>query len=577
MNISFIPDSSSQGSQRISCYLSDGDNFFTPCIIPVKSNITLREDSIIILQDYSFYTSPHFGKPIIEVYSYRSFPDVPDTDSVPDIDDNSCVFDSNPVAIISTPERQPSPQGVPLLSQQAIQYLPIGNPIPQISSESPLVSGGLLDLSPRVSRSMTPSKRPAFSQVHFSPASSLLAKRTHIAPERPIPIFNLSFQSSWTIKGRVTVKGALGPLKHGGNWFYFELSDLSGTIKINAFQAETERFFGVIKLGHVYAISNGELKPAKLPFNTTKHLREITLKHYSIIREELDFHDADFPNVPSNFTKISHLRNSPISSVVDVIGVCVFVTLVNKGACRSVLIQDDSSTEIRLSIWNLSPNDFNPPIGSIIVARRARLTQQHCGLILTVAGCATVDVNPDLPEAVRLLDWFNNHGSSTSFTSLSKGFFGEISLINSLPQSLQDDAIIYTNLEVIIISGCGYVYKAHTVCGRRIKIYQRDIPVCESCLDTLPQLSDQLLLTLGISDSSGSVEVSVFTDVALDLLSKTTNDIPNISDASLSLAIEGFIGKTFQLCIKSRMTFFHGEHQLQHSVKYFSEKVALEV
>lgn len=125
-----------------------------------------------------------------------------------------------------------------------------------------------------------------------------------------------------------------------------------------------------------------------------------------------------------------------------------------------------------------------------------------------------------------------------SFTSLSRVFFGEISLVSSLPQSLQDDTIVYTNLEVVIVSGSGFIYKAHTVCGRRVKIYQHDVPVCESCLDTLPDLSDQILLTLKISDSSGSAEVSAFTDIALDLLSKNIDDIPSISDASLSLALE---------------------------------------
>uniref|UniRef100_T1K424 Uncharacterized protein n=1 Tax=Tetranychus urticae TaxID=32264 RepID=T1K424_TETUR len=143
--------------------------------------------------------------------------------------------------------------------------------------------------------------------------------------------------------------------------------------------------------------------------NSTNHLREITLKPYSVVKEELNFSETDYPAVPSTFTKISHLRNSSPGSVVDVIGVCVFVTLVHKGACRSVLIQDDSSAEI------------------------PGLTQQCCGLILSVAGCATVDINPDLPEAVLLSDWFDSHGSTVSFTSLSRVFLVKYLLLAHYP------------------------------------------------------------------------------------------------------------------------------------------------
>ncbi|XP_025018345.1 replication factor A protein 1-like [Tetranychus urticae] len=593
-NLSSIDLGNSQ-SQVVTCCLSDGIQFYTPCILPVVPDVRLQENSVVILDDYSFHFSPGFDKFIIKVFGYKLIPDALENELVqgshlPLVTPLLLDFSHRSDDLMDLSLNESSVDlgsGVELNdSSFEEQFPPERSPVVPQSPELPAITGsplvGTLDLSQGTSGCATSSRislPPVTYSTHFVQASSLLSKRNQAIPNKSLPIFSLSCQSQWTIQGRVTYKGALGDLKQTkGHWFFFELSDLSGTIKINAFQEECNRFFNIIKLGSVYSISNGELVAAKPPFNFTNHLREITLKYFSTVKEESDFNDAEYPNVPSNFTKISNLANLPPNSIVDVIGVCVFVTLIHQRTRRSILIQDDSFSEIRLSIWNLAPEDFNPPLGSILVVRRARLTQQQCGLILTISGpSSTICLSPSIPEATALMDWYKKLNSSVSFSSLSRGFFGEISHISSLPQSLQDDVIVYTNLEVLVISGDVFKYKAHTVCGRRVKIYQRDIPVCENCLDTLPNLSDQIVITLKISDSSGQAEVQAFTAVALELLSKSINDISSITESSLTLDLEDILNTTLRLCIKSRVTFLHDKKHLQHSIKFFSKDITPEI
>uniref|UniRef100_T1KZ17 Uncharacterized protein n=1 Tax=Tetranychus urticae TaxID=32264 RepID=T1KZ17_TETUR len=65
---------------------------------------------------------------------------------------------------------------------------------------------------------------------------------------------------------------------------------------------------------------------------------------------------------------------------------------------------DDLSAEIRVSAWNLPPEDLNPFIGSIIVVRRAKMTHKPYGRLLTVSGCSSVEINPAIPEVTRLAE-----------------------------------------------------------------------------------------------------------------------------------------------------------------------------
>ncbi|XP_025018364.1 replication factor A protein 1-like [Tetranychus urticae] len=587
------------------CQISDGIDSH-PCVISIVSGLVLREGLVIQLKNYLYHFSLQFNKNIIEIINF----DIPDVepgiqDSVPPASDTDLLnLSSSATHQLDINNEDISAQDLSSdtdllnLSSNATHQLDISN---EDNSAHDLSSNIALDRSPSdhtsvISRPsilsnispvsatsgsslpvITPTKRLADSispySLVFTPASALYAKRSKNLFLEPIPIKDLSFQLSWKIKGRVIRKGGLGNMKSGNwHWFCFEVSDLSGTIKINAFKQESTRFFDVIKLGKVFSISNGDLVPvdsSKLPYNRTGHPYEITLKNTSVIREETNFNEEDYPN--ATFVKISSLKNMSPGAVIDTLGVCIFSTLISNGSRRSVLILDDSAAEIRVSVWNLSPSDFNPAIGSVIVLRGAKLTHQFFGRILTISSVATVEVDPDIPEVHSLLEWFKTHGATSSSTSLSRGFVGETSLINSLPLSLQSNVIMFTNLEVSVRSGSGYIYQAHTDCGKKVQIYKGNIPVCEECKDTRPDLLHQLVITLQVSDSSGQAEVVAFTDVALELLNITLDDVPGITNDDITSALNSFTDKNFKFCVKSRETFFHGKSHIQHSIKYFTK------
>uniref|UniRef100_T1L6K6 Uncharacterized protein n=1 Tax=Tetranychus urticae TaxID=32264 RepID=T1L6K6_TETUR len=157
------------------------------------------------------------------------------------------------------------------------------------------------------------------------------------------------------------------------------------------------------------------------------------------------------------------------------------------------------------------------------------MTHKSYGRLLTVSGCASIEIDPSIPEASHLSDWYATNGDSIDAVSLTVGIFGDISSISSWPSDVSADEVFYTNLEVIITSCTGQVYKA--------------------CTDTEPALKDQVLLQ------------------------KETTDVPDFED-DLSPLLEVLIGRKFRFNIKTRQNIYH-TCNVQHSFKSFSEVISL--
>ncbi|XP_015790776.1 replication factor A protein 1-like isoform X1 [Tetranychus urticae] len=312
----------------------------------------------------------------------------------------------------------------------------------------------------------------------------------------------------------------------------------------------------MIQLSKVYSVSRGKLISANRKFNQTGHPMEISLTADSYISELSSFNKMDFPMITYNFKKIMDLKDVSPDSEIDTIGVCIDSHLFHNNSQRSILILDDSLAEIRVSIWNLSPEKFNSPLISIIAFRRAKMTHKRFGRFLTVSGRATVEINPDIPEVAPLAEWYSLHGDRAVTTSLTKGVFGDISLISALPVDLMDDQVIYTNLDVTISDISGLIYQSCAICFHKIKLYKGDIPVCETCMDTEPVLINQLVLTIHVYDASGSASLVAFTSTALELLDKDIDDLSTL-DEELSSLLETFNEKKFKFNIKTRKTTFH--------------------
>ena len=148
------------------------------------------------------------------------------------------------------------------------------------------------------------------------------ANKLASTPSNPISSLN-PYVRRWRIKGRVTNKGDMRTwqnAKGSGSLFSFDLLDAEGgEICATCFKDMATKLFGVIEVGQVYVVSNGQVKLANKKFSTLKGDYELTLNnetHVTVVQD-----DTSIKLMHYNFTKLAELEALPEDRVVDVIGV----------------------------------------------------------------------------------------------------------------------------------------------------------------------------------------------------------------------------------------------------------------
>lgn len=147
------------------------------------------------------------------------------------------------------------------------------------------------------------------------------------------PISSLTpYQNRWTIKARVSSKGALRTYSNSrgsGQLFNFVLIDESGEIRVTAYNEDCERIFNTIEAGKVYQVSQCQIKPANRQYSSVNNDYEMSVQGDSQFILCPD--DTHIPKVDFNFTKIEAIGQRLTGTLVDVIGV-----LLNCGDLTSI-------------------------------------------------------------------------------------------------------------------------------------------------------------------------------------------------------------------------------------------------
>ena len=73
--------------------------------------------------------------------------------------------------------------------------------------------------------------------------------------------------------------------------FSFTVDDGTCNLKISAFNDEVDKFFNIVEKGKVITISNGQLKPKNVQYNSTNHDYECMLGRMTTIEEVMDDDD----------------------------------------------------------------------------------------------------------------------------------------------------------------------------------------------------------------------------------------------------------------------------------------------
>ncbi|KAL3513035.1 hypothetical protein ACH5RR_025752 [Cinchona calisaya] len=378
---------------------------------------------------------------------------------------------------------------------------------------------------------------------------------------RIYPLLSLNpYQGMWTIKVRVTSKGNMRTYKNArgdGCVFNLELTDEDGTqIQATMFNNAAMKFYDKFGLGKVYYISKGTLKVANKQYNTIKNDYEMTLNENSEV-EEVSTEAAFIPETKFNFVPIDEL--GPYVNgreLVDVIGVVQSVSPTvsirrksNNETIpkRDITIADETKKTVVVSLWN----DLATSVGqelldmadkSPVIAIKALKVGDFQGVSLSALTKSVLVVNPDIPEAEKLRNWFDSEGKETSLSSIGAGLSPNtigggarsmysdrvfLSHIISNP-SLGEDKPVFFSIRAyasFIKSDQTMWYRACKMCNKKVTEAIGSGYWCEGCQKNDAECSLRYIMVLKVSDASGEAWLSVFNDEAEKILGCSADEL----------------------------------------------------
>ncbi|KAJ4847719.1 Replication protein A 70 kDa DNA-binding subunit A [Turnera subulata] len=373
------------------------------------------------------------------------------------------------------------------------------------------------------------------------------------APARIIPIAALNpYQGRWAIKARVTAKGDLRRYNNArgdGKVFSFDLLDSDGgEIRVTCFNAVVDRFYDVIEVGKVYLISKGSLKPAQKNFNHLKNEWEIFLEANSTV-DLCPEEDDSIPQQHFSFKPISEIENAENNSILDIVGVVISVNpsvpILRKNGMetqrRIVNLKDGSGRSVELTLWGDFCNKEGQKLQEMIdsgffpvLAVKAGKVSDFSGKSLGTISSTQLFINPDIPEAHGLRDWFDRGGQNAASVSISKDLMpgstkNEIRKtvsqikIEGLGRSDKPDWVTI-RASITFIKTDSFCYTACPLmigdrqCNKKVTRSGNSRWQCDRCNQEFDECDYRYLLQVQIQDHTGLTWITAFQESGEEIL-----------------------------------------------------------
>ncbi|KAL3155866.1 hypothetical protein ABBQ32_012870 [Trebouxia sp. C0010 RCD-2024] len=407
--------------------------------------------------------------------------------------------------------------------------------------------------------------RGAYGQPNpdYRAGNSAIARNE--APAKIVPINSLNaYQNRWTIKARVSVKGTVRTYHNArgeGKVFSFDLVDSAGgEIKVTAFTDACDKFYDLIQKGRVYMVSKASLKPKRAAFNNTRHDFEIQLENASVVQLCEDEPQDAIPRAVYHFKRIDDIESVPAGTMLDVLGVLHsigdFTTITLKNGTeqskRSIVLRDNSNRSIELTMWAefaSEPGDQLAQIveqgGHPVVAVKSARVGDFNGKTLGTISTSLVDVDPDVPEAGILRNWFDREGGAQQVAQpLSDGRAsgsGRNERRCTLAQITDEGmgtngqpAFVQVSAWVNFIRGENLFYPACTgqyngkQCNKKLSD-QGNAWWCERCQAAgTPEW--RYMLSLQVSDHTGQEWLTAFQEAGEEIMGMSASDLKALED-----------------------------------------------
>ncbi|CAE7333577.1 RPA1 [Symbiodinium natans] len=255
------------------------------------------------------------------------------------------------------------------------------------------------------------------------------------------PIRELStYQTKWTIKGRVTSKAPLRTFKQRngsgqGKVFHVELLDAEGgEIRASFFNDAADKHFEQMEVGKCFTLSKGQVKLANRQYNACKHRYELVFDRACQVDAVAD--DAKIDTVKFTVVDLHTVQGKTLPCSVDVCGIITafdqpfaFKSKDGKDLVKRMLtVADDSGVSMQVTIWGdrAKKEDSEFAGNPAVVMKGVSVKEWQGGLSGSLMEGGSLSFNPDMPEAQKVKEWWTQggHAQSLKFISQTSGSGG---------------------------------------------------------------------------------------------------------------------------------------------------------
>ncbi|XP_055586552.1 replication protein A 70 kDa DNA-binding subunit-like [Uranotaenia lowii] len=457
----------------------------------------------------------------------------------------------------------------------------IGNPQPLTDASGagngPATNGNAVSAPPSRSESTGSIGQPRAKSANNTLNNSVANMSINDTLTQPISSLS-PYQNKWVIKARVMSKSAIrtwSNAKGEGKLFSMDLMDESGEIRLTAFKEQCDKYYDMIEVDKVYFITKCQLKPANRQYSTLKNDYEMTMNSDTIVQECEDG-GSSLPEIQYNFVPISQIANMEANAMIDVIGVCkeagevLQFTAKSSGRelkKREIVMVDSSSVAVQLTLWGEDAISFPAGAHPVVLVKGARVSEFGGGKTLGLVGGSVMKLNPDIEAAHKIRGWYERGGCDAVINSVSArsgagaGYSTEwMTFLETKEKNLgHGDKPDYFQVKALVhnIRTANAVYKAcpQTDCNKKVIDQENGQYRCEKCNADFPNFKYRLLANMLIGDWTSNRWVTVFTDLAEQMLGKSSQEIGealeyNKDEAERIFGSAGFKSYVFKLRTK---------------------------
>jgi len=430
-----------------------------------------------------------------------------------------------------------------------------------------------------------------------SQARSVLTPRNQASSNtgaQVTPIASITpYQNKWTIKARVRSKTDIKTWNKStgsGKLFSMDLFDDSGEIRITAFKDQCDAFYERAVVGKVYYISNCSVKNANKQYSKLNNEYELTFKDNGTF--ELCEDDTDIPTITYNFVSIIDLRSCDKEHPIDIIGVVKsygdvanIMTKAGKDLTkREVILVDKSATEVCMTLWGNTAENFEGANNPILAAKNVRVSDFN-GVSLSGGD---ILINPDLDLAHELKGWWDNEGSTQETTSITvagvrgdgSSAGGNMKMIGEVKQENlgynSDKGDYYSTIATItffskdkaLYRACGEMSDGKE-CNKKVVDQGDGQYRCEKCSKTKSDFKWRIILQLNMADASDNNWATCFQEYAEKILGVTSQDLGDAlerDEERYNAIFSEATFKTYSFRMRAKSDNYNDETRVKHSV-----------